>query len=79
MDKLYFENPQELTNFIMEFTQNLKFVTINNVAIYIEKAKIWVNENTYLDIFDSNNNVICCVRIDKIKGINEYKIIKEWD
>ena len=78
MEKLYFKNPQELVDFIMEVTKEMKFITINNITFYLKNCEINFTDN-YIDIRDNNLNIICCMRIDKITKINEYKIIKEWD
>ncbi len=79
MEKLYFENPQELINFIKEFTNHLKFITINGIKFNIKNCKKSYDEKSYISIFDMNSTLICTIMIDEIKSLNEYKIIKEWD
>lgn len=79
MTKLYFKNAQELINFIKEFTNHLEFITINDITFYIKNCEITSSENSYIFIFDMNSTLICTIVVDKIKSLNEYKIIKEWD
>lgn len=81
MEKLYFKNEQELANFLIELTKDLKAITINNTTFYLINCKIRLcgYKSLYIDIVDLNKNLICCMRVDMIEKINEYKIIKEWN
>ena len=79
MTKLYFKNSQELVNFIIVTVKNSKFLTINNVTFCTKHCDINIYDETYMDIFDKQKILICCMKIDGIKGLNEYKIIKEWE
>lgn len=78
MTKLYFKNSQELVNFITEMVKNSNFLTINNVTFCTKHCDINIYDETYMDIFDKQKNLICSMKINGIIGLNEYKIIKEW-
>ena len=79
MSKLYFKNPQELVNFIIVTVKNSKFLTINNVTFCTQHCDIDIYSETFVNIYDKQKFLICSIKINEIKGLNEYKIIKEWE
>lgn len=79
MTKLYFNNPQELVNFVAVTVENSKFLTINNVIFYTRHCDIKIYSDTFINIYDKQKGLICSIEINDIKILNKYKIIKEWN
>lgn len=79
MTKLYFKNPQEFVDFITVILKNSKFLTINNVTFCTTHCDINVYSETFVNIYDKQKFLICSIKINEIKVLDEYKIIKEWE
>lgn len=78
MNKLYFSNPQELIDFTLKMTQGSPLISFNEMTFNLTCCNLLSN-NDSIEIYDRTHNLICVIETCKIKKINEYTIIKEWN
>ena len=78
MNKLYFNNPQELVDFTLNMAQCAPLISFNEMTFNLTCCNL-LSSNDSIEIYDRTHNLICSIETDNIKKINEYTIIKEWN